>query len=345
MPACLKRRSILYNITEDNHSMTNIFENEKDIDTIISNSFENSKAKDINHIYRDYLPNGKYDMVIISLVHQDLSMIQYMASNIKRFVNGSFLWIIHANGGSFNENDLPPWVWLSRHVINTIHHTTTLVHAISACIDFAIKNIEFINCMFISSGSVFFREYIVPTKECVSALSHETIFFPDKNFTYTNPIPIEYLGKCADYLIQQGGTNYNGWQYKNYSPYGMDLDEDIQNIIKKRNVLFIKGSHIPGQVFPYTVCKMLVEDLGKYFSRPNIHTYCLEEILPSTYSYWYAQENNISIQKNVVYMNWIHNYNMDSIQFIEELPSKCPDAYAITKVSYDLNSTVRKQFA
>jgi hypothetical protein len=295
-----------------------------------------------NHIYRNFYPSGKYDMVIISLVHQDFSMVQYMSKNIERFVKGSFIWVVHANGGSYNENDLPSWAWLTRTTLPTIHSTTYLMRAIIPCIDFALEHIEFTNCMYISSGSVFFREYIVPKEESICMSSHETIFFPDKRFTYTEPIPIEYLGNCANYIVSKGGIHYNGWQYNNYFPSGMDQDIYIQEIIKKRGVSFIKGCHIPGQVFPYTVCKMLVDDGKEYFSKDICYRYCLEEIFPSTYAYSYAIKNNINIQKNVVYCNWLHKYTMDDIPFIESLALKCPDAYAIVKVPCDLTHPVRE---
>jgi hypothetical protein len=125
----------------------------------------------------------------------------------------------------------------------------------------------------------------------------------------------------------------------------MDLDKDIQKIIKKRgDIKFIKGSHAPGQIFPYEVCKMLLEDVNEYFLKDNIHTYCMEEILPSTYSYWYAKKNGLQIKRNVVYYNWLDKYIMTDINFIKKIPEKCPEAYAVVKVPYDLTNPIREYF-
>lgn len=309
------------------------------------NSFTHVRATAINHIYRESKPSGRYSMLIISLVHQGVDMIHYIANNLKRFIKGSFILIVHANGVSVNENDLPPWCWLASDTIETSHPTTSLLHAMSSCMATALRTIEFINCMYVSSGSVFFRDFIVPTEACVYASSHEEVFFSNKRFTYSSPIPVEHLGKCAEYLIKQGGIHYNGWQYKNYFPTGMDNDDDIQNIIKKRSTIrYIKGSHSPGQIFPYIVCKMLTEDLHEYFIKGNTYAYCLEEILPSTYSYWFACKEGIPIRKNVVYYNWLHQYIMTDINFIENLPSICPDTYAVVKVPYELNHPIREYF-
>lgn len=308
-------------------------------------SFTLVKATHIDHIYRETRPSGHYDMLIISLVHQDIDMIRYIANNLKRFVKGSFILIVHANGHSVNENDLPPWCWLARDTIKTTHPTTSLLHAMTSCIKTAFETIDFINCMYVSSGSVFFRDFVVPTQPAVHASSHEDIFFPEKKFTYTMPIPIEHLGKCAEYLLEKGGVHYQGWQYKYYTPSGMDVDKDIQEIIKKRpEITFIKGSHSPGMVFPQEVCKMLLDDINEYFLKENIHRYCLEEILPSTYSYCYALQHGLPIKRNVVYYNWLHQYIMTDITFIESLPKKCPEAYAVVKVPYDLKNPIREYY-
>jgi hypothetical protein len=308
-------------------------------------SFELVKATEINHIYRETALSGQYDMLIISLVHQDIEMIKYIANNLNRFIKGSFVLIVHANGQSINENDLPPWCWLARDTIKTIHTTPSLLHALTSCIKTAFQTIDFINCMYVSSGSVFFREFVVPTQPAVHASSHEDIFFPETKFTYTMPIPIDYLGKCAEYLLENGGVNYGGWQYKHYSPSGMDIDTDIQEIIKKRpEIKFIKGSHLPGMVFPQEVCKMLLEDVNKYFSKAIIRKYALEEILPSTYSYYYALQHGLPIKRNVVYYNWLHQYIMTDINFIEHLPTICPEAYAVVKVPYDLKNPIREHY-
>jgi hypothetical protein len=144
---------------------------------------ESRLADKIHHIYRNEKPLGQYDMIIITIVHLDFPFVLYMAKNIERFVKGSFIWIIHANGYSMNENDLPSWAWLTRTVITTKHPTTTLLHAMTKCIEFGIQNVQFTNCMFVSAGSVFFRDFNVPKEEHICASSHEDIFFPNNQFT------------------------------------------------------------------------------------------------------------------------------------------------------------------
>lgn len=65
------------------------------------------------NIYRNTLPSGSYDMVIVSIAHQNAAMVKWQASNLGRYIKGSFLWIVHYNGEEvINENELPPWAWL-----------------------------------------------------------------------------------------------------------------------------------------------------------------------------------------------------------------------------------------
>ena len=62
------------------------------------------------NIYRKGAPSGKYDMLIVSLVHQNSGMIRYIVKNLEKYVRGSFIWIAHYNGSDpVDEETLPQW--------------------------------------------------------------------------------------------------------------------------------------------------------------------------------------------------------------------------------------------
>lgn len=296
----------------------------------------------IYNTYRNYLPSGSYDMAIISLVHQGNDMIKYMAGNIERFVKGKYIWIIHYNGNEHvDENSLPEWVWIVRDSIKTTHGGVSLLQGLGKCLKLAHDNITFINCMVFSSGSMFIREYIVPLKETICAESHEDGFNPNINLLHVSPIPIKYLGSGGKYLLDR---NHSTWQY-GHDVGGFDKDIEAHMILRKRGFEYTKGCQSSGQVFPYVVSKMLADDLYILSSRPFYSHYCQEEILPSTYSYWYSQLCDIPIQKTTVCINWEYNYEIDSLDYVELIHDTMPNAYAVCKVTYDLNNPVRTFYA
>ena len=112
----------------------------------------------MTNIYRNNLPSGNYDLLIVSLIHQPAEMVYYMAKNIEKYVQGKFIWIVHYNNNEpINENLLPDWAWIVRNTINTSKTINiTLLLGIYKTLEFAIKNsVTFTNVLTLSSGSAF----------------------------------------------------------------------------------------------------------------------------------------------------------------------------------------------
>jgi hypothetical protein len=287
--------------------------------------------------YRKKLPSGKYDMLIVALVHQNAEMLKYMIGNIERFIKGNYIFVVHYNGEEhIDENELPEWVWLVRNTIQTIHGTVTLMHGLGKAFEFAIDNITFINCMALTAGCVFIREYIVPTKAVVCLDSHQRFFNENVNLLHESPIHIENLGRGSLYLAERGHFT---WQYGCRG--GLDGDVETQAIMLSRGFNFTKGCQLPGQVFPYGVVKMLAEDLKFLSTRPFPTNYCLDELIISTYSYWVSQASNIQIDKLTVCTNWEKMYEVNDLAYVNMILSNIPDAYAISKVPDNLHHPIR----
>ena len=290
--------------------------------------------------YRNTVPTGHYDMLIVSIAHQNGAMIKWQAANLGRFIKGSFLWVVHYNGEEhIDENELPPWVWLVRDTIKTIHGTVTLLHAIGKAIKFALDSVTFINCMTLTMGCVFIKPYQVPTQECICADTHETIFNPNVNLLHASPIPIELLGRTSEWLLSAG---HYIWQYGRCG--GLDADTETHAILRRRGFDYTRGCQLPGQVFPYKVAQMLSEDLMILSVRPFPAAYCPDEILIATYSYWYSLEKDIEIQRTTVATNWEKMYEVNDMSYVDWMLETNPDAYAISKVPDDLNHPIRRRF-
>ena len=292
------------------------------------------------NIYRNTLPSGSYDMVIVSLAHQNAAMVKWQASNIGRYIKGSFIWIVHYNGEEvINENELPPWAWLVRDTIQTIHGTVTLMHALGKAMKFAVDTVKFINCMTLTMGCVFIKEYNVPTQPTICAETHELFFNPSVNLLHTSPIPIELLGRTSAWLLASGHFE---WQYGRCG--GLDADIETHAILRRRGFECTKGCQLIGQVFPFRVAQMLVEDLLILSVRPFLAAYCPDEILISTYSYWYSMEHNIPIQMTTVITDWGNRYDVNDINYIYWLLHTNKEGYAVSKVPDDLNHPIRQAF-
>jgi hypothetical protein len=292
------------------------------------------------HMYRNTLPSGSYDMVIVSLAHQNAAMVKWQASNLGRFIKGSFLWVVHYNGEEFiDENELPPWAWLVRDTIKTKHGGGTLLHGIGKAIKFALDTVTFINCMTLTMGCVFIRDYQVPTKETICAETHELFFNPRANLLHTSPIPIELLGRTSEWLISAG---HFAWQYGCRG--GLDADRETQAIFLQRGFEFTKGCQLIGQVFPYEVAKMISHDLLILSVAPFEVTYCQDELFISTYSYWYSFEKDIPIQLNTVATNWEHMYEVSDLGYVDGLLHTNSNAYAVSKVPDDLGNPIRRRY-
>jgi len=260
----------------------------------------------MTHIYRNTSPSGNYDLLIISLVHQSAGMLYYMAENIKKYVEGKIIWIVHYNNADpIDENKLPDWVWIVRDIQSTDRCSFSLLFAIQTTLDFAIKNgVKFTNVLTLSSGSAFFRTFKTPIHETISLTSHNRKFNPNANLMHEEPIDIQYAGRCGQHLINSGSSS---WQY-DMNTSGADKDEFLQSFMKKRNFTKFLGAQWSGQIWPYTVAQMLAEDIG--FIRKNIVTnpskniYACEEIYLSTYAYNYALRNNLQVGHVEVIIDW-----------------------------------------
>lgn len=293
--------------------------------------------------YRNTLPQGHYDLIIVSLVHQPPEMLFCMAKNIEKYVKGSFLWIVHYNNSEhIDENALPPWAWLVRNTLVTIRFTSLLGYAVCKTLEFLVDNVTCTNVMTLSSGSAFFREYQVPKIPKVQIISHESFFEPSKLFEHTEPIPIEHLGKCVQYLNKKGS---GGWQYAT----GCDKDIRFHEYLKKRNFTHIRGGQWSGQVWPFDVAKMLVEDSMSMANDISLEEsqyiiYAFEEILLATYAHNYAVQRGIPIEEGEVIINWAFYYDIKDIKYIEMLRDifKRKNGHAACKLSDNVYDTVRQ---
>lgn len=279
-------------------------------------------------------------MIIVSLAHQNGAMVKWQAANLGRFIKGSFLWIVHYNGEeTIDENELPPWAWLVRDTIKTIHGTVTLLHALGKAMKFAIDTVKFTNCMTLTMGCVFIRNYEVPTKKTICGENHELFFDPSANLLHTSPIPIELLGRTSEWLTSLG---HFSWQYGCRG--GLDADVETHTVLRRRGFEFTRGCQLIGQVFPYDVAKMLSDDLMILSVRPFPVAYCQDELLISTYSYWYSLDRDIPIEKTTVATDWAKMYDVQDMQYVEWLLRSNPEAYAVSKVPDDLNHPIRRAY-
>jgi hypothetical protein len=290
-----------------------------------------------NNIYRNELPFGHYDLIIISLVHQGPEMVYYMAENIKKYVKGKFLWVAHYNNSiKIDENTLPEWAWLVRDTIKTERSTRLLTMAINQALKFILVNVTSTNIMTLSSGSAFFREFIVPTEQKVALISHELKKSPSKNYAHIQEIDISHLGNCTKYLESVGSF---GWQYK----FGGDKDVEFHKLIKNRGFKYIRGCQWPGQIWPYEVGKNLLDDLTELEGLNDYKDaqYACEEIYLSTYAYNYARENNMSIDYVEVIIDWESGYEVRDLNYVQMLRNAYEGGSAVCKLSDNISDIVR----
>ncbi len=289
--------------------------------------------------YRKNTPSGDYQLIIISLIHQNKFMLDYMISNIERYLEGKYLFCVHYNGSEdVDENTLPSWVWLNRSPIHTQRFTRRLSDAIIDTMGWVLQYVNTINIMLISSGSVFFRRWQIPSYPQICIESHEKIFNPSKNLIHTSAIPIENKGRVVEYLRERGS---GGWQY-GFEGHGCDLDIHFHECLHKRGIQFFRGCQWSGQLWPQDVGKMIVEDLTLLKNKP-MQNYACEEIYFSTYAYHHYLLSKIPIQFCEVITNWEFKYDIHDIQYIIDLHQKHPlIGHAICKLPDDVNHPVRK---
>jgi hypothetical protein len=293
----------------------------------------------IKHIYRDQLPSGHYDLILISLVHQGPEILYYMAENINKYVKGNFIWIVHYNNEQqIDENTLPPWAWLVRDTIKTKHSTRLLLMGINQALKFSLANTTSLNIMLLSSGSAFFRDFIVPSYKKVALISHEVkLDTAGKNYAHIEEIEVRHMGNCTQYLESVGSF---GWQYK----HGGDSDLEFHTLVKNRKFNYLRGCQWPGQIWPYEVGQMLVTDIT-VLDNSHLHEilrYAPEELYLSTYAYNYAKNNNIRIDFVEVITDWNNGYEINNIHYIDRLRISYEGGSAVSKVPDNIHNPVRQ---
>ena len=259
--------------------------------------------------FRDTLPSGHYDLVIVSPVHQSPDVVHCIADTLKKYVKGRFLWVAHCNTHEvLDETTLPDFAWIVRDTIVTRAYTISLTHAVARCLEFA-SQVTYTNVLIMTSGSSFFREYTVPTYPRVGLFSHE-ILLKDVRLRHNEPIPASELGKCSEYLATQGCP---AWQYLNF-----DKDTELHTLFHARGFRWILGSPLSGLMFPSAVADQLRDDLFTLESNPdtNIPDYATEEIVFATYAYNYALCHGLHIGLSESIIHWGDRYvvSIDQIE-------------------------------
>ena len=286
--------------------------------------------------YRSHLPFGHYDLVIVSLVHQGPEMVHYMANNLAKYVKGNFLWVVHYNNERhIDENTMPPWAWLVRDSIKTGRQTRLLLMAINQALKFALVNVSCINLMTLSSGSALFRDFTVPKQQKVALISHEVNIDPNKCYAHIEQIDVKHMGKCTEYLESVGSF---GWQYK----FGGDSDLEFHKLVRSRGVRYLRGCQWSGQIWPYEVARMLIEDLSE-LDESNMHNelkYACEELYVSTYAYNYAIDNELKLELLEVIIDWTSGYEVKDVKYIRSLMNYKYGS-GVCKLSDDLKDVVR----
>lgn len=285
--------------------------------------------------YRNFVPRGHYDLVIVSLVHQPSDILFSMMRNIERFVKGNFLWVVHYNNEDpVDETTLPPWMWLVRHPIWTDRSSRTLAHAVTKCLSFALETVSFTNVLTFSSGSMFFREFEVPVRPQVCFLTHTRIFEEVKEPNHESPIPIETIRFTAECLKAMG---IPPWQYG----LGFDQDTGFHHCVRERKFTHVRGSQWSGQLWPHTVAVWLVEDLRLLETLPDAKYTC-EEIYLATYASNYAERYHMQVGFCVVAIHWGQYYNIEDPLYVELMKEGYHYGYAICRINDSMDHPVRQ---
>ncbi len=289
--------------------------------------------------YRNSTPSGDYQLIIISLIHQNKSMLDYMIKNIERYLEGEYLFFVHYNGSEdVDENTLPSWVWLNRSPIQTQRFTRRLSQAIIGTMAYALQYINTINIMLMSSGSAFFRKWQLPSYPQICIESQQKKINPKNLVIHEGPIPFENKGRVVEYLKERGS---GGWQY-GFEGHGCDQDSFFHECLLKRGIQYFKGCQWSGQVWPQEVGKWIVEDLLSLKDKP-MQYYACEEIYFSTYAYHFVITLHLPIYYCEVITNWEYKYEINDIQYIIDLHQKHQNiGHALCKLPDDTNHPVRR---
>jgi hypothetical protein len=295
-------------------------------------------------------------MILVALIHQGAEMVNYMVKNLSLYMKGKFLFIIHHNSEeSIDENTLPEWCWIVRDPIKTKHTNITLALGVNKCLKFAIDNVKFINCMTLSSGCIFFRDYLCPTEPKICVLYHYYLFPQYRDYeAHQYPIPSIALGNIEGYFKNiiaspghfnkrapwdHSGMVDSGWIYPAF-----DKHTEMHDLFRKRNIKYVRGCQFSGQVFPYEVAKAVCEDLLQIETPEQIakYNYSLEEIIFSSYSYDYSIRKGMMVEYATVAIDWDNYYEIHSLTQIYNLLRDNKYAYAVCKVPYDIRHPIRE---
>jgi len=279
-------------------------------------------------------------------------MVNYMVTNLSRYIRGKFLFIIHYNSEEpVDEEGLPEWCWIVRDPIITKHTNISLTLGLNRCIKFALQNIKFVNCMLISSGCVFIKEYLCQSEAKVCGTCHYYAFPHQRDAQiHMYPIPTIALGNIEGYFKNVLVTPNRrapwdrtsmidgGWIYPEF-----DKHSELHALFQKRNIKYVKGCQLSGQVFPYDVARAVNEDLEVIYTDEQInkYNYSLEEIIFSSYSYDYSIRKGIVNDYTTVSIDWDNFYNITRFEEIYKVQRDIKDAYAVCKVPYDMNHPMR----
>jgi len=242
-------------------------------------------------------------LAIVSLVHQNRKTVEFMIQNLQLFVKGDFIWILHYNG-SDPLGPLPSWVRRAR-TEDTAPHTRRLADAIIRGLEMAL------DCdlvMLLSSGTVFVREWVVPSTPIVALTTH-CVFNPrGKNdmLAVQRPIPREY--PCA--YIQQlmdVGELAKQWHYPR-----IEQDLYFKSAMVKRGYTHYRAAQMTGQVWPVEVARRIVADAPIWTKAPNGNYPC-EEVYFSTYAAAYAHEMHLPVLPSIVTIDWSVHYEVTTV--------------------------------
>jgi hypothetical protein len=205
--------------------------------------------------------------------------------------------------------------------------------------------------MLISSGCVFIKKYLCPIEPKVCGTCHYYEFPHQRDAQlHRYPIPTIALGNIEGYykniLVtpnRRAAWDWsdmvnNGWIYPAF-----DKHSELHTILRKRNIKYIKGCQLSGQVFPYEVARAVNEDLELIHTDEQIskYNYSLEEIIFSTYSYDYSIRKGMVNEYTPVAIDWDNGYNVISFEKVYKVQRDNKHAYALCKVPYDMNHPMR----
>jgi hypothetical protein len=292
------------------------------------------RIKPNTHKYRDEIPSMEADIVIISLVHQSLDLLNYMIENVDKFVKGRKLMVFHLNlNESVDETKLPPWVWLTRTTIHTKVYDRTLMNALTECLRFATQHFRFQNILTMSSSTVFIKPFTPPLEPTVCIRETETLINPEISKLHTDAFHISKMGRIREFLKLNKSFE---WQY-----HGCDFDTEFHELMKKRHFQFFHGSDWSGIIFPQKVAHMLAEDLPYVFDKEN-GNYSPEEIYMATYAFNYAIENKMKVERSICLINWNHYYDIHDPTYIETVINRnYPGIYMVCKLMPDVYNMAR----